>query len=339
MKLSLRKRALVALGLATALVFGAASPAHATWNYSGYSTFESHSEGGVSYGSGNADLFRWSTTGDRAYIEGYANKLNNGVTAQENSCIEVWVDQHGIDMHRPPDVFVSCRAGARYFPLVTINQMNYGSGGDFYPNAYHELNSFQYGINDDPDVVVCRVTMDGAAAWDRINPGDPGSTCTGSGLSVNPFHNRVGWLGQWGTTIENMNNDHTPQHIRVDGIGVLYTGETMVGGDLLVTYDGGHSARMQQDGNFVVRRHSDGAVLWAASWCGLTPVAGSTITMQSDGNLVIYGPAGNPGAKWASVNINTCGGGVYGGSTPHLEIPLNSNLRVMNGGSTLWDIA
>lgn len=340
---SIRKRVHVAMTLALGLVLAAAMPAHA-WIYSGYSGNASHYESGVYRGWGNVDLFRHSDSGvwgNVVFEEGYTYKQNNGLTDMQNSCIETWVDQTGIDEHRAPDVFVNCRAGGRYFPLVAVQRHWAGGVYDdpFSPGIeYLRFGNSTTQVNDNPGVMVCQLRVDGAKAWDRINPGGAGSNCTGSGLSVSPFHDRVGYAGAWGTTLENMNTADEPQHVRIDGLGVLYTGETMVGGDLLLTYDGGHSARMQQDGNFVVVRHSDGAVLWAASNCGLTPVAGSTITMQSDGNLVIYGPAGNPGAKWASANINSCGGGSFGGSTPYLEIPLNSNLRVMNSGSPLWDI-
>jgi hypothetical protein len=337
--MSLRKRALVALSMSLSLVVAAATPAHASWNYAGFYGTATAPSGDW----GDAGVYRESSTGDWAYVNGSADK-STAAFEQDISCTETWIDQHLTDAglphdHRAPDVFVRCRSGRQWFGPLQVKfphysmDGTYGGNGGFGPGDYVTVGNVHNGINANPDMRVCQLRVAGAARFQRVNDGN----CVGSGVSVNPFNGRIGWIGAYGTTLQNMNDGNEPQHIRVDGIATLYAGQSMVARDLLVSIDGAYSARMQSDGNFVAYNNATGAALWAASWCGLTPIAGSSLLMQTDGNLVIYGPASNPGAKWASANINSCGGGSFGGSTPRLEMQTDSNLVIYNGASVLWD--
>lgn len=84
----------------------------------------------------------------------------------------------------------------------------------------------------------------------------------------------------------------------------------------------------QVDGNVVVYQYSTGAALWSSVTAGLDT---STLNMQTDGNLVLYGPssqvywysdtAGYPGA-WAAMQ-DDCNFVVYFGGTPLWSIEMN----------------
>lgn len=351
MRLSLRKRALVALGLALTFVAGAAAPAQAvTYTNTGVSTGQYW----AGSQSGSAGLWRDDTTPyNKAFLSATVDATFSGVQADENKCVELWIDQTGLDgVHRAPDVLVTCRGGndvvvAPNAPSGPLNiTLPYG-GGVYYPGTSWDVvygtGTGQVDVNTAAELIICTVQIDGTdrslggARFKRVL----NDNCfrQSGNIAVTPFDGRNGYIGElsYGNTIQYMNDVNEPQHIRADGIASLASGQTMYKGDKLVSIDGKYSARMQADGNFVVVNNASNTALWAASGCGLTPVAGSYITAQSDGNLVIYGPAGNPGAKWASYNINTCTHG-YLGTGGSLEMGLNGNLVYYGGGpgGVLW---
>ncbi|GAA1270723.1 hypothetical protein GCM10009665_68790 [Kitasatospora nipponensis] len=83
---------------------------------------------------------------------------------------------------------------------------------------------------------------------------------------------------------------------------------------------------MQQDGNLVLYRKSDGAALWNSRTAGNN---GAWLAMQGDGNAVVYkagGSSTNGGAVWAS--------GTFGNAGAYLKLQDDGNLVVYkaNGG-------
>ncbi|MER5866420.1 trypsin-like serine protease [Kitasatospora sp. NPDC002040] len=91
---------------------------------------------------------------------------------------------------------------------------------------------------------------------------------------------------------------------------------------------------LQQDGNLVLYRRSDGAALWASHTSG-NP--GTRLVMQTDGNLVLYPANGGPetgGALWNS--------GTYGNHGAHLRLQDDGNLVIYRQdggqgiGGALW---
>jgi hypothetical protein len=112
----------------------------------------------------------------------------------------------------------------------------------------------------------------------------------------------------------------------------LTQGNTLKKGWKLTSLDGGHTAELQTDGNFVVYKTSPRQAIWASGTSGSNIefkfyilnatgliyldnlvttdihviadttrlVSGSKVVMQTDGNLVWYNGGNNGGALWAS---------------------------------------
>lgn len=79
---------------------------------------------------------------------------------------------------------------------------------------------------------------------------------------------------------------------------------------------------MQTDGNLVLYDYVDERVLWAAGTSGANNVA----FFQSDGNLVVYNPAGHP--LWAS--------DASGYSNATLTLQSDGNLVIKSAGHPVW---
>jgi Pro-kumamolisin, activation domain/Bacterial Ig-like domain (group 3) len=78
----------------------------------------------------------------------------------------------------------------------------------------------------------------------------------------------------------------------------MTTGQSLGKGNILFSPNGQYRAILQTDGNFVVY------ALWGAIWSTATfGTTGSSLVLQSDGNLVLYGSGG--GALWSSRTFNT----------------------------------
>jgi hypothetical protein len=86
----------------------------------------------------------------------------------------------------------------------------------------------------------------------------------------------------------------------------LKSGETLFAGQSVWSANGSYRLIMQSDGNLVV--YGPGGALWSARTTG---AAGARVVMQSDGNLVVYDQwnrpvwytgTGNPGARFVVQN-------------------------------------
>ena len=77
----------------------------------------------------------------------------------------------------------------------------------------------------------------------------------------------------------------------------LVVGQSMSAGQRLDSANGSYRFVFQTDSNLVVRRVSDSAALWAS---GTNGQGGSRLTLQNDGNLVLY--TSSNAALWSSRN-------------------------------------
>ena len=82
----------------------------------------------------------------------------------------------------------------------------------------------------------------------------------------------------------------------------LVVGQSMSAGQRLDSANGSYRFVFQTDSNLVVRRVSDSAALWASNTNGQ---GGSRLTLQNDGNLVLY--TSSNAALWSSRTAGTTG--------------------------------
>ena len=84
----------------------------------------------------------------------------------------------------------------------------------------------------------------------------------------------------------------------------LATGESLRGGEFLVSANGRYFATLQTDGNFCVYRGSGPADNHGPLWCSMKMAAGGKFRadMQNDGNFVVY-PEGSTNAVWATMSL------------------------------------
>jgi hypothetical protein len=100
---------------------------------------------------------------------------------------------------------------------------------------------------------------------------------------------------------------------------------TLTAGQAIWSPNGQYTLKMQTDGN-LVEYGPDGTALWASGTYGTG--SSNHVTMQTDGNLVIYTSAGT--ALWAS------GTGGHSGSAPTLDLQNDSNLVIYSAVGVLW---
>jgi hypothetical protein len=105
----------------------------------------------------------------------------------------------------------------------------------------------------------------------------------------------------------------------------LFTGEMLHAGQSITSVDGTYTLTMQTDGNLVLYA-SSGKAVWdsAASYGSGTQ---DTLVMQPDGNLVIYTASGK--AVWDS--------GTYGTGATAMTVALNGGVTIRTtAGSVVW---
>ncbi|WP_329133692.1 hypothetical protein OG552_16695 [Streptomyces sp. NBC_01476] len=179
------------------------------------------------------------------------------------------------------------------------------SGSSGHPGAYAVLQS-------DGNLVVYAAgggAATGGALWSSRTYGHPGAYAVlqdDGGLAVQlPGGGGVAWSS-----------------------GSAARPQTIASGTLLKPY-GWTQGRytllvMQADGNFVMYRKRDGKAIWSTGTYGH---AGAYADMQSDGNLVVYGPGGGPstgGALWST--------GTYGHAGAYADMQDDGNLVVYRAG-------
>jgi YD repeat-containing protein len=104
---------------------------------------------------------------------------------------------------------------------------------------------------------------------------------------------------------------------------VLGPNQGLVRGEYLVSPDGRYSLWMQSDGNLVV--YGPSSALWSS---GTANTTAAYVLMQGDGNLVIYDVAGN--AIWNSQTT--------GNANSSLTIQVDGNLVIYNSSNAaVWN--
>lgn len=120
----------------------------------------------------------------------------------------------------------------------------------------------------------------------------------------------------------------------------LTSGQNMAPGARLDSANASYRFVFQTDGNLVVRRVSDSAALWASNTNGL---GGTRLTMQSDGNLVLYTSAN--AAVWSSKSAGSGGNRATIENDGNFAVFNSANVRVWStntgsgGGETGTKIA
>ncbi|WP_329584369.1 trypsin-like serine protease [Kitasatospora sp. NBC_01250] len=139
-----------------------------------------------------------------------------------------------------------------------------------------------------------------------------------SGTRTGAVETRVDDLSGWVSTAANQGGP-----LLAPGTKIA-SGQSVAGKDLQLT--------MQGDGNLTVtHRGIPGGVLWSTKTAGHP---GAWAQMQTDGNLVVYAPDGNPaagtGALWASAT--------YPNSGAYLRLQDDGNLVLYrkSDGAALW---
>jgi hypothetical protein len=194
--------------------------------------------------------------------------------------------------------------------------------------------------------VTCATSCSGKAIWNSETGGDNGAVATmqADGNLVVYYNGAAVWNSNtWGFSGDYLKlQDDSNLVIYQDShpvwdwgsgdIGnVLEPGTTLVAGDELISPGRGFELIMQGDGNLVLYQGAvacptascSGDALWNSGTGG---DIGASVTMQSDGNLVVHY---NGAAVW---NSQTSG---FSGASLHLQD--DSNLVIYQGGTARWD--
>jgi hypothetical protein len=102
------------------------------------------------------------------------------------------------------------------------------------------------------------------------------------------------------------------------GVSGLYVEPECIFGVGDLAYFGNSRLTLQSDGNLVIYALDSGRAAWSSGSYGS---GGVQLKFQSDGNLVIYDSLGR--ARWSSNTYNACGGG-----TPALTFQEDGNLVI-----------
>ena len=108
----------------------------------------------------------------------------------------------------------------------------------------------------------------------------------------------------------------------------LLASQSMSPNQFLESTDTSHRFYFQGDGNLVVRRMSDSAAVWAS---GTNGQGGSRLTLQGDGNLVLYTPANV--AVWSSRTAGTTGSRLVMENSGNLALYNTSNAVIWSTGT------
>ena len=108
----------------------------------------------------------------------------------------------------------------------------------------------------------------------------------------------------------------------------LVVGQSMSAGQRLDSANGSYRFVFQTDSNLVVRRVSDSAALWASNTNGQ---AGSRLTLQGDGNLVLYTSSNT--ALWSSKTPGTTGSRLVMQNDGNLALYNTSNAVIWSTGT------
>lgn len=201
---------------------------------------------------------------------------------------EVVLTQKGHDVWGTRRGFVGDRMeeGQRLYPGDNLRS----------PNGRHRFEMLASGnvVLSDGGSTVWTTNTSGANAEFVVSPGRNGTMSVIQGGATRWASGPAGFPGASLRLLDDGNLVLTGQgrtiwSIRTGYVGYMLGVNSHLGpGTHLVSPNGGYSAEMQGDGNFVVYR-SGGAAQWDSGTVGH---AGASVYMQSDGNLVIYaGPA------------------------------------------------
>ena len=108
----------------------------------------------------------------------------------------------------------------------------------------------------------------------------------------------------------------------------LTTGQRLTAGQQLVSTNGRYHLTLQSDGNLVIYDTTPAQPIWATGTWNLPADRRPThVDMQADGNVVLYNDANQP--AWAS--------GSSGTASPYLELQDDGNLVAYENGRTpIW---
>lgn len=197
-------------------------------------------------------------------------------------------------------------------------------------------------MQPDGNLVEYRAGQTTGAIWNSGTPGHPGAHVTlqpDGNLVVYDTNGAALWntrTAGLGTKVLRLQNDsNVVLYARADRAlwstksgaryDTLFPGQSLRAGELLSSPDRSFDLVMQPDGNFV---EYHGGTTTNAIWNSQTVGhPGSQVTMQSDGNLVVYDTAGTP--VW---NTETAGMGAA-----LLRIQNDSNVVVYAGRRALWN--
>ncbi|MFT7186498.1 MAG: hypothetical protein ACI84K_001901, partial [Pseudohongiellaceae bacterium] len=107
----------------------------------------------------------------------------------------------------------------------------------------------------------------------------------------------------------------------------LQVSQQLSQGQNLESSNGAYRFNFQSDGNLVIREQSSGSALWSSKTNGQN---GTSLNMQSDGNLVLYTSSGS--AVWSS--------GTSGTGATRFVIQGDGNAVLQtSSGLSVWEIA
>ncbi len=196
--------------------------------------------------------------------------------------------------------------------------------GGFWTPRLPGVNTISYNPNSACGGSSVNITTRAAAALYSYTPYQPNAAALnnlyGTGDACSAYGNRNFWrdfTGWFGSTTSTYNN------IALINKGPnLASGSRLVVGDYLLSPGGNNVLTLQADGNLVLYR--SGAAVWASGTAGRPAVYAE---MQADGNLVVYS---DYTATWSSSTV--------GNINATLKMQADGNLVIYSSsGSALWN--